>query len=583
MKRRCRRIVSVALLLLLLITIIFTGCSKSNDTKDQVKESASQSDKQVTESVESKDDKKEDSKEDNKEELPEQQADISLPIVDKPITLTYWVPLSAGARAVMQNFSENIVYQELEKRTGIKMEFLHPPIGQENEQFNLMIASGDYADLIYRNWLNYPGGPDKAISDNVIIKLNDLIDKYAPNYKKFLESKPEIVKEITTDLGSHYVFASIMTESSDGKTYEPPTERKLLEEPWFGPIIRNDWLDELGLEAPTTVDEWYTVLKAFKEQKGADTPLTFQGKGNINMTKFVVGAYNTTLGFYPDNGKVRYGPIEPGYKEFLATFQKWYQEGLIDPDFPSNDQKTMDAKVTGGRAGAWLGAHGNYIGRIIFLMKEKGENIDPIPLPYPTLNKDEKPRFGQKDRAYKPHNSIAITTANKYPVESVKWLDYGYSEEGDILCNWGVEGVSHIRTGNELKFGEAITNNPEGPINQVWEKYVLKDGPFVMDFKTRKETWIAWETPKINEAYEIWGQAESSGNMPPVTLLPEESQTYASIMNEIQTYVDEMFLKFIMGEEPIENFDKYVEQIKKMGIDEAIQIQQAAYDRYLKR
>jgi len=76
------------------------------------------------------------------------------------------------------------------KKFGVKINFIHPPMGNETDQFNLMIASKKLPDIIEWNWANYPGGPIKAVEDKVVISLNKYLDKYAPNYKKYLQKDP---------------------------------------------------------------------------------------------------------------------------------------------------------------------------------------------------------------------------------------------------------------------------------------------------------------------------------------------------------------------------------------------------------
>lgn len=175
--------------------------------------------------------------------------------------LTYWVANHSAASSQMKTYAEMGMYKELEKTTGVKVEFQHPPleVPQAQEQFNLMIATNELPDVIEASWgttsgavIRYPGGPEKAILDKKIIKLNDLIDKYAPNLTKLLAAHPDWKKQISTDEGSIYAFPFLR---GDDKVRV-----------FFGPSIRQDWLDKLGLKMPTTIDEWYTVLKAFKEK-----------------------------------------------------------------------------------------------------------------------------------------------------------------------------------------------------------------------------------------------------------------------------------------------------------------------------
>src|SRR3989442_1583918 len=94
---------------------------------------------------------------------------LTLPIVNQPLSLSYWAPMSSNVSPTMKSFGEIACYRELEKRTGIHIEFQHPPLGQETEQFNLVAASGKYPDVIEYNWLtNAPGGPARFLRDGVI-------------------------------------------------------------------------------------------------------------------------------------------------------------------------------------------------------------------------------------------------------------------------------------------------------------------------------------------------------------------------------------------------------------------------------
>ncbi len=124
----------------------------------------------------------------------------------------------------------------------------------------MMLASGEYPDIMEIDFYNHPGGPNKAISDGYIIALNDYM-QYAPNLVKYLEEHPEVDKMCKTDDGTYYAFPFIRGDKS------------LIV--FSGLMLIKDWLDDLGLEVPTTIDEWHTVLTAFKNEKGAEAPLSF--------------------------------------------------------------------------------------------------------------------------------------------------------------------------------------------------------------------------------------------------------------------------------------------------------------------
>ena len=104
---------------------------------------------------------------------------------------TYWVTMPAAIVSQYQSMGEMLMYQELQKRTGVEIEFIHPAVGQGSEQFTLMLASNELPDFIETNWLSYAGGPEKAIADNIIIALDDIVEECAPNLFKQLKENPE--------------------------------------------------------------------------------------------------------------------------------------------------------------------------------------------------------------------------------------------------------------------------------------------------------------------------------------------------------------------------------------------------------
>jgi putative aldouronate transport system substrate-binding protein len=511
-------------------------------------------------------------------DMPVVNGELSFPLKEK-ITIKNWIPFSS---TLIKSLDDNEVYKELEKRTNIHMQFIHPAAGQENEQFNLMIASNDLPDLIQSPPTAYPGGADKAIEDKVYLRINDLIDKYAPNYKKLRASNEEIARQTMTDEGNIYAFHCI--QQGD----EPS---------WNGLIIRKDWLDELGLQMPKTVDELYNVLKTFKEKKKVEVPLIFNGFGWMLNTSYpIISAYGVINDFFNQNGTVKYGVIEPGYKEFLALLNKWYKEGIIDKDFATRDDKGDGALFTSGKAGAMLRSYGEFGG-----YNAAGKKVDPnftiAGVANVSLKEGEKIHFKQTNWYSKGAEAI-ITTANKHPIETVMWLDYGYTDEGFLLYNYGVEGKSWsfkegpvpdidkpffpetLRNGNKHpEYNEFMLKNPNG--TAFWD--------LVAQYKVHQQAYL--RDPMANggmdgdvkQAMIEWSKPGNDWVMPSIAHTNEESQTISRIMNEINTYVGEQRLKFIMGTRPLSEFEDFTAQIKKMGIADIIKIKQTALGRYNKR
>ncbi|RAU97319.1 extracellular solute-binding protein [Paenibacillus sp. YN15] len=489
-------------------------------------------------------------------------------------TLTYWGELTGNITGVKASHSEVPFFQEWQKKTGVPLKFIAPPAGQTKEAFNMLLASGDLPDMLEYNFLSFPGGPEKAIKDGYIVKLNDLIDKHAPNLKKFLKENPEIDKMVKTDNGSYYCFPFIR-----GDEYLRVFQ---------GPIIRQDWLDDLGLPVPTTIDEWTTTLTAFKEKKGAAAPLSFNSKPrffNDSGSGSFVGAFGILRGYYLGNdGKIKYGPAEPGYKDYLALMHQWYKDGLIDKNAATADSKALDSNMASGAAGATVGNAGGGIGKWQPLIEAKDPKAKLVAAPYPVLKKGDYPEFGQKQKAFSSEGTVAITTAAKDPVLATKLLDYGYSEEGRLFFNFGTEGVSYNMENGYPKYTDLLMKNPDklAPAQAI-SIYARGsyNGPFIQD-KRYAEQFFALQTQR--DAVEVWQKTNGDKhNLPALTPTPEESTEYATIMNDIDTLVDEMTLKIVLGSAPLEEYSKYVDKMKSLKLDRAIAIQQAAYDRYNNR
>src|SRR5258708_7079892 len=254
---------------------------------------------------------------------------LTLPIVNAPLSLSYWAPMSSNVIASMKSFAEIGCYKELEKRTGIHINFQHPPLNAELEQFNLVIASGKYPDIIEYNWLqSAPGGPARYVKDGVVIRLNQLIDQYAPNLKKVLADHPDWRKQIVTDEGDIYAFPFIRGDIRLAVS--------------AGMALRRDWLDKLSLSTPSTLDDWQTVLRTFKDKhpngnsKADELPLStwaaVAGSGTGARGAFsrysFIGAYGIGIGWVQDHGAMQDGPPQPAFPEVLAKMTQRHKEGL---------------------------------------------------------------------------------------------------------------------------------------------------------------------------------------------------------------------------------------------------------------
>jgi putative aldouronate transport system substrate-binding protein len=491
-----------------------------------------------------------------------------------PIKLKLWTPMNGNASAVVKNLGEVQMVQEWQKKTNVIFDFQHPTVTSNadiSQQFGVMIASNDLPDVMV--W-NFNGNISKMFNDGNIIKLNDLIDKYAPNLKKILADNPDVAKQIKADNGDIYAIPHLRYgEYGKYKTFS-------------GLMIRQDWLDEFGLKFPETMDEWEVVLKTIKEKKGI-TPFTLNKDvliGSSGSNDFL-GAYGIGKDFYVDNGKIKYGPLQPEFKQYLDRMQQWYKAGLIDSDYATNDVKTMNAKITSGKSAAFYGFIGGTIGTLLPALQESDPKAMIAAVQYPVLVKGDQPKFTVSNWDFDGIGAV-ITKVNKHPEETIKALDFLFSKEGSMLKNFGIEGQTYTMVNGQPQYTDLILKNPDNlPIGQAMGKYFIANYSFAgpdddryndqyYNLQTQKDA-VKTYSEYSNNAYKVM--------VPPITLTIEEATEFGKITADVGTYRNEITTKIMLGSETIANYDKAIDQFKKMNIDRAIEIQQAALDRYNKR
>jgi len=480
--------------------------------------------------------------------------------------LTYWAELNGNAGSIKPTFEQVPFFREWQKKTGAKLKFIQPPANQARATLNVLLASEELPDMLEFEWDTYPGGPDKAISDGYILRLNGVFERFAPNLSRYLREHPEIDRQVKTGAGNYYVFPFIRGDE------------QLLT--FQGPIVRKDWLDELGLAVPETIEDWHEVLTAFKEKKGAEAPLTFLGVPQplfgLDEGAFI-GAFGVKKGFYAEEGRVVYGPMEPGYKQFLGLFRQWYAEGLIDKNIATVDTKTMDGNIVTGRSGASIWNAGSGIGTWQSILKEKAVFA---PAPYPVLNEGDRPKFGQRSLDYVGTGGVAISATSPNAERAARMLDYGYGEEGHLLFNFGIEGTSYEMKDGYPTYTDLILNNPDklSPA-QALAMYTRASyfGSFVQDVRYVEQYYVLQEQ---RDAMRIWSDTDAKlHQLPRLTRPEQESAELSAIMQDVKTLVDETTLKIILGVEPLSSYDDCLAQLRSLGIERAIELQELAMKR----
>ncbi len=488
-------------------------------------------------------------------------------------TLTLWMRHNVG-RSVAGYDSPNEYPRvaEMQKKTGVTLNIQYADLGMEEEQFNALLASENLPDMIYYDWMNIPGGPDQAIRDNYIISLNDVMKEYSPNFCRFMEENPTFSKMSRTDSGNFYMYPSYEEWGEENSS----VDRQLGS---GGYVMRKDWLDELNLQPPETIEEWHTALTAFKEQKHVSAPFTESYFDKV-FCQGMLAAYGLYTDFYQQDGQVLYGPGQSAYRQYLAQMNQWYREGLVNENIISADYATIQDNMQSGESGvafAWLGAG---MGTWIQEGKKASPNYDLIGLKPPVLEKGTQAAFGL---TFLPVSSmgIAISAASKKQELAAKFLDYGYSEEGKVTYNFGIEGVSYEKKDGSPNY----IIPPEGvDRSDFLTLYTFASGNWAKRGSQKIEEFY-YTMPQQRQAAEAFSQVRGNAEhlLPPISPSTDEAAEIGQLEREITRYAEDMRNRFIVGTEPIENFDAYLQELNNLGLPRLLELKQAALERYNRR
>lgn len=498
---------------------------------------------------------------------------VELPLTDEEVTLTMWMGVNPNVLKITEDIGNDCaLWNELAVRTGVRLDFTVVNPDTESEKFNLMVASNDLSDIISNATTLYTNGGEAAVADEILVDhLPYLTEELTPQICKLMEAYPDAVPEALTESGWLAGMPQLSMQTETTQT--------------FGPLIRKDWLDELGLEVPETYDELYEVLKAFKEKKGADAALllNYAGTGINNglvqgygINGLVADAANSEP-FYQVDDTVMYGPIQPEFKEYLTMVNKWYSEGLIWQDFMSytDFQNPPTDVILADRTGVFY-AEVTYIATLEDASNTEGFEL--VAIPDLVLEKGDTIPF-QEERAYAASTPWSISTQCDYPELAMQFCNYMYTDEGAVLCNYGIEHESFEYNEQGLPvFTDVVLNNPDMATTVALFMYCMDRGPFYRD-ETREQSGY---TQAQREASSIWTSNLTVGRgMGSTSLNTEESESVNEFYGDIKTYIEQSVLEFIIGNRDIAEFDAFVEHIEEMGIDEVTACYQDAYQRYL--
>lgn len=440
-----------------------------------------------------------------------------------------------------------LVWKILKEKTGVTLN-MQIPSGKLEDTINLNVASGNMPDITFMLSLNQA---NKYGQQGALANILDYVDQM-PNFQKWMEKYPDVVKS---------------TLAADGKLYVFPNEgigetNRMI---W---MYREDIFKQHNLQPPTTYDELYEVLKKLKELYPNSYPFTFRTGNNLEIMLNLTPAFSTNEGYYVDQSskEVKYGPVEDNYKNVIGYLNKFYQEGLMPKDWLTVDTKQWQDMVSTSQSFVTI----DYISRIDFFnIAMRKEN--------PEFNMQfMAPPAGPGGKALNAytHTSYAgmtVSADSKKIPEIMKYLDWFYSEEGRDMLSWGIEGETFVVENGKKKIKSDFID-----LTDLRKRTNLStNGAYTwIDY----DAHLAMSSEDLQKAYEEARKYDDI--LRPLPSFNEAEQELISTKGEaINKHRNETISKFILGERSLDEWDKYVEAAQKLGLEEVIATYKTAFDR----
>lgn len=452
------------------------------------------------------------------------------------------------------------VFAEIERQTNVRITWEPTPQAQWNDVVNTLFAAGqDMPDIIDGNF-----NVTQYFNAGLVLDLKPLIEANAPNIKRQLAERGLVTALITNPAGNIPRLPFVYVERDMAQTW----------------LVRQDWLDKVGLKVPTTIAEVETVLRAFATKdpngngKADEIPMGFSDVwGPFYVIPHSFGAHASN-DFYPDKaGKIQYVPTLPEYRDFVAWMAKMYAEKLLDQDFITGNWEQYMAKIANNQLGLTVG----------WMQNAQNWNSSNAGQKWTAFLPPDGPggRKAFSEARTAIGGNCVITKDCKDPVLAIRWLDYYWgSEEGIRYTNWGIEGKSYTLVGGKPQFTDFVLKNPDGlsAVDALRSLGAMPSVAFIVDPTATTLVGVSDELKKLNEA----NKKIMTDPFPHYDLLhtPAEDEVFNKYWNDINTYQNEWLFNAIAGKTAISTFDAYVQKLKDIGLTKVLEVEQGIYDRF---
>ncbi|MBQ9251494.1 MAG: hypothetical protein IJ188_02505 [Clostridia bacterium] len=508
--------------------------------------------------------------------------------LDGTKTITWYSQDSHNVHTDYSDWHESPFHLNLSKQLGINIEWILPTTGSDGGVFtNTLLADPNNLPNIMEAY--FMNNAQQYLDDGLIWDLTPYLEEYAPAYWAWLQSNPAYDKAMKTDEGQYYAFGFFREDGGWNDSYQ-------------GPVVRQDWLEECGLEIPKTIREFENVIRVFNEKyNGATFTSAFSPRFYQMGLSGAFGAYGNVNASYlyeiRDN-KVILAQSTDEYRDWLRWFSGIYKEGLVDTDLLTVDDTNVQQKVETGLSGIALTSMGQ-MNLWNNHMEAAGNGRPWIGIPYPTDDEGNiYSIFGGSGIG--SITGVITKSADEETMKTcLRALDYAYSAEGFLFWNYGIEGDSWYmseETGlpawtdlvaNDTSNDPMVKYNGttwSGSCIQATNLLYLKNSQASID---ADDAWfylgMGRDTDQMDKVLEV-----TSGHKWPtgVTFTTAESDELDLYDANLGTYVVEQCTSFLVGNKDVNDdaaWNDFISGLSQYHVDRVLELRQNCYDRYLSR
>lgn len=478
--------------------------------------------------------------------------------------------------AGMAKYDDSSFAKYVKEKYNITLKFEVCSEGVFQEKMILAYSSNKLPDMF---WGMAPATElhNPYIKKGQVKAIGDIIDKYAPNIQKMYKENPSAKYISTFDDGKRYMIPMVNNNDKYGAML----------------FINNTWLKKLKLNMPTTYDELYNVLKAFKtkdpngNKKNDEIPMMIAGTINPSLYgPFGANFYLNGMSLDANTGKIFYGYTSEAYRNGLRYFNKLFKEGLLDNNLKGTSSADIYERSSGATQTVGVFAAESYSG---YVSDESFLNNYVI---MPLLKVDgTTPQYFYNTFENDWAEWCLVTSACKYPECAVRLVDKFYSTEGALLAREGAPGKNNAwNVDSNGKISVSISNKPS-KYKTLSEWYYSMTPGYAIPHYASKEFYDIVNSASASQSkalkYEldqkkaIYSKVDTTKSLPKLYYTDKQIAEKDKLPGGTSKLSDDMFWKFLSGTANLDNeWDAYVTQMNKLGITKQVEIAQAAYNSY---